>query len=402
MLISIIKDFKSLGFEVYTLLDYRIHSLSTILPISNTTIVKKDENFLNHFEILVKDSDYNFIIAPDSENILFNLTQIVKKYNKILLSTDLEGIEIGSSKMNTYEFFQKNKLLTPKTYLIPFKKKELDSDFIVRKFGDLKKPIIIKPEDGVGAESIFLFETKEQINNFFQDFYPKIDKPRNYILQEYIKGKDLSVSLINTLTSLNKRSKKSYILSINSQDVNINNSNYNSEYLGGFTPIINYQQVSLELTKILEQVDFSSFSGYFGIDLIRSEDSNFFFIEINPRLTTSYIGLRNVIDKNPAKLILDSKLGHPTPKEVKVHFTSIYRKLDLVYVKSKLSEQLKLDLINELIRLIPELVTPPVSLSESNQFTCFIATKTEDLTSSKKRLQEIYQLLKTLSFEIVK
>ena len=168
MLMAIIKDFKSLGYEVCTLLDYRINHLSIFLPSNNRIIVKKNDNFLNHFKILVKSSDYSFVIAPDSGNILFNLTRIVKKYNKFLLSTSLEGIYIGSSKMNTYDFFQKNKLLTPKTYLIPLKKNKLDIGFIIRKFNDLKKTIIIKPEDGVGAESIFLFETKEQIKNFFQ------------------------------------------------------------------------------------------------------------------------------------------------------------------------------------------------------------------------------------------
>jgi predicted ATP-grasp superfamily ATP-dependent carboligase len=402
MLVALIKDFMSLGYEVCTLIDYRIHHLSTILPINNRIIVKKDDNFLNHFKILVKDSDYSFIIAPDSRNVLFNLTRIVKKYNKILLSINLEGINIGSSKMNTYEFFQKNKLLTPKTYLIPFKKNKLDINFIVQKFDDLKKTIIIKPEDGVGAESIFLFETKEQIKNFFQDYYSKIDTKRSYILQEYIEGKDLSISLIGLQESLNKEFKNPFILTINSQNVSIKNPKYDSEYLGGYTPINNYQQITLELTEILDKVDFSSFTGYFGIDLIRSEESKYYFIEINPRLTTSYIGIRNVINQNPSKLILESKLGHSISKNVKVQYTSIFRKLDLVYTKSKFYKQSKVDLINELIRLIPELVTPPISLNESNPFTCFIATKTKDLTSSKKRIQEIHQILRTLSFDIVK
>jgi predicted ATP-grasp superfamily ATP-dependent carboligase len=304
--------------------------------------------------------------------------------------------------MNTYDFFKKNKLITPKTYLIPFKKNKLDSNFIIQKFADLKKPIIIKPEDGVGAESIFLFETKDQIEIFFQDYYSKIDTKRSYILQEYIEGKDLSISLIGLQESLNNESKSPFILTINSQNVNIKNPKYESEYLGGYTPINNYQQITRELTEILEKVDLSSFSGYFGIDLIRSEDSKYYFIEINPRLTTSYIGIRNVLNQNPSELILESNFGHSMPRDLKVQFTSIFRRLDLEYLKSNLGKELKMDLMNHLIRLIPELVTPPISLNESNQFTCFIATKTKDLTSSNKRMQKIYQILRTLSFEIVK
>ncbi|MFW9874844.1 MAG: ATP-grasp domain-containing protein, partial [Candidatus Thorarchaeota archaeon] len=341
MLKSIIKDFKSIGFKIYTLLDYRIHHLSTALAIDNFKIIKRKDNYLKEFKILVKECDYTFIIAPESTDTLFKLTNLIKKCNKMLLSINLEGIKIGTSKMNTYEFFRKNNLPTPETYLIPLKKNNLDIEFIIRKFREFQKPIVIKPEDGVGAESIYYFDTKNQIEHFFQNFKYKIEAGRKYILQDFIEGKDLSISLINTTTSLNLQNNYPYILSINSQNVNIKNPNYESEYFGGFTPIENHQEASLELNKILEKIDFSQFSGYFGIDLIRTEDSKFYFIEINPRLTTSYIGLRNVINQNPAKLILNSKLKGLKPKDVKLEYCSLFTRLELVHSKSILNKKFK-------------------------------------------------------------
>ena len=104
----------------------------------------------------------------------------------------------------------------------------------------------------------------------------------------------------------------------------------------------------------------------FGIDLIKSSDSRFYFIEINPRLTTSYIGLRNVINQNPAKLILESKLNGLKPKGVKLRNCSLFTRIELVYCKSKLNKKFKIELVHKLINLIPELLTPPISLSESN------------------------------------
>ena len=401
MLNSLIKDFKSLDFEVYTLLDYRINQLSSLLAV-NHIIIKKEGNLLNHFEELVERTDYSFIIAPESQNILLELTKIVQKHQKDLLSTNLEGIVIGTSKMKTYDFFQKNKLLTPKTYLIPLKNKQLNLDFIIRKFNEMNKSIVIKPEDGVGAESIYYFETIEQIKEFFHQENSKIDTNRNYILQEYIEGKDISISLINMPGSRNKKSNKSLLLSINSQFVDIKNYNYESEYFGGYTPIENFQQYSNELMEILKEVDFSSFSGYFGIDLIRSDDSKFYFIEINPRLTTSYIGIRNVIIQNPAKLIMDSRLNLLQSKTVSIPFFSIFTRIELTYTKSRFTNKSKESLINELMRRIPEFVTPPISLDDSNQFTCFIATKTEKLHSSKIRIKEIERILQDLNFSIVK
>jgi predicted ATP-grasp superfamily ATP-dependent carboligase len=45
-------------------------------------------------------------------------------------------------------------------------------------------------------------------------------------------------------------------------------------------------------------------AGYFGIDVILSEDGPR-VVDVNPRLTTSWVGLRAALGFNPAKLVLD-------------------------------------------------------------------------------------------------
>ncbi|MFW9785866.1 MAG: ATP-grasp domain-containing protein, partial [Candidatus Heimdallarchaeota archaeon] len=247
MLNSIIEDFKSINFEISTLLDSRIKYLSQLLSVDHVELVSEKTNLLKKYKSLVNRCDYVFIIAPESSNILYNLTKIIKKYNKTLLSTNLKAIKIGSSKLVTDKFFQENKISTPKTYLIPKKNEMFDLPFIIKKINIIKKPIIIKPNDGVGAESIYLFETEDQIRDFFHDYNQKIDYRRDYILQEYIKGKDLSASLIGLPSS---PIQIPLILSINSQDIHIKNSKSTSEYFGGFTPIEDYQDILNELTHI--------------------------------------------------------------------------------------------------------------------------------------------------------
>ncbi|GAG78582.1 unnamed protein product, partial [marine sediment metagenome] len=294
MLRSIIMDFKSLNFEVSTMLDYRIFNLSVYLPVDELSITRKKDNFLKKFKTYAKECKYIFIIAPESSNILYKLTKIAKKSNSILLSTNLEGIRLGMSKLKTSYFFKDNKAPTPKTYLIPIRKKQLDIDFIIQTFNIMKKPVVIKPEVGVGAESIYYFETEYQIKHFFQEFKHEVESGRNFIIQEYIEGKDLSVSLIGVPYIMDSQIKNPFVLSINAQNVDIKNSLYTSEYHGGYTPIENYQKTKNNLSLVIKKINFSEFSGYFGIDFMRTKDSKLFFIEINPRLTTSYIGLRNV------------------------------------------------------------------------------------------------------------
>jgi len=398
MLRSIIADFKSLDFEILTLIDYRISFLSHYLLADNIKIVNAEDNCLNKFKESVKESEFNFIIAPEFSNILYDLTKIVRDNNKTLLSVDLNGIKLGSSKYKTYEFFKTHGVNTPLTYQIPFKDKTLDFDFIFQKFNELRYPIVIKPDDGVGAENIYYLENETQISDLFNDYDNKFEQKRQYLLQEYIEGDDLSISLIRT-----SKGKNDIILSLNSQKLNVKNTKSGSEYFGGSTPIENCKQVEEEIKTILQKLDLSKFSGYFGIDFIRKNNGDIFFIEINPRLTTSYIGIRNVVNYNSVELLLkpSQKLIELTEMDVKIH--SIFSRIELNYNGSN---EIKENIIPKLINEIPELVTPPISFETSNQdkdnqFSCFIATKEQDLLSSSKKVREIIKSFEKFNFNVI-
>ncbi len=394
MLRSIIADFKALGFEIHTLLDLRIFFLSKFLQADVIRKVDEHENYLKAFKNLVKNCKYIFIIAPETSKILYELTKLVKNSNKILLSTNLHGIKKGTSKILTYNFFKKSGIFTPKTYRIPYIKKQLDKEFILQKFKTLKCPIVIKPEDGCGAESIHYFEKESQILYFLRNYKLNSDKTRHFILQEFIKGEDLSISLLGN-KNLNTIP---LVLSVNSQNINL--KNIKSEYFGGYTPLLNHKEITKQLFNILKKINLLKIEGHFGIDFIRKHDHSFSFIEINPRLTTSYIGLRNIININCAELILNSRLNNLNDPEINLQSHSNYTRLDFLYDNFENGEEYLEDLIPKFIKLIPEFVTPPISLNNSKYFSCFIATKTKDLLSSEIRVNEIIQSMKNLNFNI--
>ena len=89
MLNSIITDFKKLDFEISSLLDFRIFSLSKVLAADEIIKINSNEDFHKKFKTSIDECKYAFIIAPESSNLLYNLTEIVKKHNKIILSTNL-------------------------------------------------------------------------------------------------------------------------------------------------------------------------------------------------------------------------------------------------------------------------------------------------------------------------
>lgn len=400
MLRSLIYDFKKLDYEITSLLDQRISYLSQYLRADFIEIVNPNDDFIVKFKDNLNKCKYCFIIAPEFSNILYNLTKLAFKMDKVILSVKLHGIQLATSKLATYNYFKTYALLTPKTNSVPYKKNNLDINFIIKKLNELNTPIIIKPDDGVGAESIYFFENKSQIVNFFKRFPQKFDLSRKYILQEYISGDDLSISMINYENS------NPIILSVNSQFINIKNLDYDSQYYGGYTPIKNIYSIKKLLEESLKRLDLTMFNSYFGIDFIKSDQNRNYFVEINPRLTTSYIGIRNTIKQNPVELILNPKENNCNNSEIEHFYFSKFCRLDLKHTDYDINRTSVNKSISKLMKNIPELITPPIMLNNKpnqvNQiYSCFIATKTKDQDSSNTRIRQIIDLLKSNGFALL-
>ncbi|MBY9005796.1 MAG: ATP-grasp domain-containing protein [Candidatus Lokiarchaeota archaeon] len=398
MLRSIIEDFRKLDFQITTLLDIRIKYLSYLLNADSINYIDSNINYISYFKSLVRKNNFCFIIAPEFSKILKILTEIVKINKKKLLSIDIEGVNLGSSKYKTYKFFKKNKLETPETFKIPMKHRIPNKEFIIKKFIKFNSPIIIKPDDGIGAESILYFEKKTQIEDIFKNKSKIFNLGKRFLLQRYIEGKALSLSLISYYSE-EKREYRSKILSINFQNIAISKLNGNIEYFGGSTPIINYKTVHKKISELLKTTNFSKFQGLFGIDLIQNENK-ISFIEINPRLTTSYLGLRNILNKNPAELIIKTKLNHMVEGAIKIENNSFFSRLDLIHNKNLPYNKIKDDFIPELLKLYPEFIVPPISLN-NNQLSCFVVTKEKSLEKSLDKLNLIKNYLISKNFTII-
>ena len=99
------------------------------------------------------------------------------------------------------------------------------------------------------------------------------------------------------------RRGKAHLLSCNTQNIDINNQILS--YTGG---IINgmrdyWPQFEFLANKIAQLLP--DLAGYVGIDVI-VDDDEIIVVEINPRLTTSYIALHESIGVNPAELIINT------------------------------------------------------------------------------------------------
>jgi predicted ATP-grasp superfamily ATP-dependent carboligase len=56
-------------------------------------------------------------------------------------------------------------------------------------------------------------------------------------------------------------------------------------------------------------------SGYVGVDLI-DDNENYVIVDINPRLTSSYVGLSNILKSNPAELCIGTFMNQCLPENI--------------------------------------------------------------------------------------
>ena len=73
---------------------------------------------------------------------------------------------------------------------------------------------------------------------------------------------------------------------------------------------------------------FEGLKGYVGVDLVLS-DERVFVIEVNSRLTTSYIGLRNVSKINLAEAVTRAILNNESLTDFEIEGYSFFSKINL-------------------------------------------------------------------------
>ena len=136
-------------------------------------------------------------------------------------------------------------------------------------------------------------------------------KSNNRVIQKFYPGKKGSFVMLCSESNFE-------VLCCNEQIVNINEKNISQEGLimGGLEPF------RKEIEKIGRQIyeNFSGLFGYIGIDILLEEDQ-WKIIEINPRFTSSLIGLGKSYGRNSLQkitnLYLENKLNKTKNKLIK-------------------------------------------------------------------------------------
>jgi predicted ATP-grasp superfamily ATP-dependent carboligase len=231
---------------------------------------------------LIERADAVWPIAPETDGILERLSRLVLDRGKILLGSSPAAVRLTTSKRQTAEHLAAHGIAVAPT--APLAAALVD--------GAPPSPTgwVVKPDDGAGAEDTLLFRSRAA----FQRWAAARPDAARFVVQPYLAGAAASLSLLC-------RDGQATLLSCNSQDVRLDGDRF--RYHGGSVGGREDRRAAYEPLAARIAAAVPELWGYVGVDLVESPAGPV-VLEINPRLTTSYVGLRRALGVNPAGLVL--------------------------------------------------------------------------------------------------
>jgi predicted ATP-grasp superfamily ATP-dependent carboligase len=292
MLWALLDDFRKWG-EVHTTIVFDPR-FEKIIPGLNRKTLPADEIILVEpgqyegvFSRQVRRSDAVLVIAPETDGVLSGLSNEVEAAGKLLLGSSSAAVAITGDKSFCHQIFQNAGLPTPQTRQVTFAT-------ALRAAEELGFPLVTKPLDGVGCEGVCLAMGPSDLADAL-NLARKATRRDQILLQTYVNGIHASVSMLVTQDGARP-------LCLNGQEIR---PGIPFTYSGGVIPLVHSQaDRAFEMAcQAVKQVP--GLHGYVGVDLVLTPDEAW-LIEINPRITTSYFGLRRVLSINLAKAIWDA------------------------------------------------------------------------------------------------
>lgn len=293
MLRAVLNDFQAWGgVRLVTTRDVR---LAGVFLRAESVVDLHHEEYLQTLNGLVAGVDAVLVIAPESEGILARLSALVEEKGRLLLGSTAGGVSIAGDKWECFRRFLENGLPTPPT-------KRMHCAVALAAAEEFGFPLVVKPVDGVGCEGVSIVSDSSSLGKALDLLYPQ---PESILVQPYLPGTHASVSLLVAETGV-------LPLSLNRQAVS---PGMPFIYRGGTVPLdhvmrdVAFQYAGRAVSLV------PGLRGYVGVDMLLTE-KECYVVEINPRLTTSYVGLRRVIDINLAEAIWRACSDRTLPQKI--------------------------------------------------------------------------------------
>jgi predicted ATP-grasp superfamily ATP-dependent carboligase len=375
MLRSLISDFKAAGHNVTTLLDSRLKAFNPPNEADQTVSVSSPNEVDEKLTELSGVADAVYVIAPESGQVLEKLVESIEASGGTSLNCGIDAIKRVSNKMTAYEAMRKRGLKVPETVLVDIHEKTENIKCLTKELG---YPLVFKPLDGVSCGGLSLVKDKEDIAGAVKKIVQE-SMSKQFIAQKVIRGTAASACVIST-------GDKAVAVTLNRQLVTLASPDEESGYYGGAVPFDHNLEKKALKTAERAVEGIGGLKGYVGVDMILTE-AEAVALEVNPRLTTSYVGLRRVTNFNPAEAIIDATIGRKLPKNVQSRGYSFFSKVEVPPRPQIITETYKLE----------DVISHPFPIKGNKSAYALIATVSTSpkgaesaFYRTKKRLLNLY------------
>jgi len=258
-------------------------------------------NLQSYLSDIKESYDVVWLIAPETECILLNWNDFFIQQNKPMCLSASDALALCQNKLQTVEHLQRANISC-----VP--SQSYDS-FVARESGEW----VLKPMDSVACEQVYLLRKKQD----WIECLKQLSKVSTYLLQPYIDGRAMSLSALFY-------AGEATLICCNQQNLSLIQNQFQLTEC-----IVNVQQDRRgEYQALCSEIAAAipGLWGYIGIDFIETEMGEMFILEINPRLTTSYVGIRAATGLNVAEHVL-GLLDEKTPNLYQIKSETINVKI---------------------------------------------------------------------------
>jgi tyramine---L-glutamate ligase len=278
---ALLRDLSDLSYQIVTAVDARLTKPSDCHVCYE---IQAEDDAWQKWAEIINRVDAVWLIAPETDGDLAKLTALALQQNKIILGCGLSAINVCSSKLATHLLLKQSSVKTVETYTYVEWPKTSGIRWLA------------KPSDGAGCEQTVCFDTVKSLSQWLLQH----QCTETHVIQPYLDGTAGSISCV-------MHQGKVHVLSCNQQLITLENNvlNYQGCVVNGMRQ--HWEKLVMLANKIAQLMP--DLAGYIGIDVIVSDneqEETITVIEINPRLTTSYIALREATGYNTAEHIINT------------------------------------------------------------------------------------------------
>ena len=281
MLLALVGDLLRIpGVRVITTRDARLPPPA--IEGVDVRVIREADNWVASLRELLDSTDAFWPIAPETGQVLESLCALCDDAGRLLLNSSAEAVRCTASKYRTAKALEEAGLPCVKTW------RAADECYREAAPGG---EWVVKPDDGIGCEGVRIVSAVPRT--------ARVDD----VVQPYIEGRAASLSVLYG-------GGEHRLAGLNLQEI----ERRGDELLLRACIVNGVRHRRRDFDTLAKRIGhaIAGLAGYVGIDCIE-RDGDIRVVEINPRLTTSYVGLRRSLGINPAACVLSLLTQAATP-----------------------------------------------------------------------------------------